>query len=60
MQTNLIHQALEAARALRQRFAPPPAAVSQGHDPRWREQQLERGEREQALYQLRVLGWPGA
>ena len=62
MQTNQFpRQAADLLRSLYGRFAPavvPP--TSAGHDPRWREQQAERGVRERALFQLRVLGWPGA
>lgn len=61
MPKNKIRQAAEALfRSLRECFMPRPAVVAQGQDPRWREHQAERGERERALYQLRMLGWPSA
>lgn len=63
MPKNLTRRATEALHALQQRFMQRrvvPATGLLGHDPRWREQQAERGQREQALFQLRALGWPSA
>ena len=60
MTTNLTARAAAAIKALRQRFMPGAVMPVHGHDPRWREQQSERGERERALFQLRALGWPSA
>lgn len=67
MQTNLTRRAETALNALRRHFAGLAAqpratasTVTDGHEARWRAQQHENGEREQALYQLRSLGWPSA
>jgi len=63
MPTSFTRKAIEAFHALQERFKPgrvAPEIVQHGHDPRWRAQQAERGERERALFQLRALGWPSA
>lgn len=64
MQTNLTRQAEMVLNTLRRHLAVLPRAatpaVTDGQEARWRAQQYESGEREQALYQLRALGWPSA
>jgi hypothetical protein len=64
MPTQLTRQAETVLSALRRHLAVLPRAaapaITDGHEARWRAQQQECGEREQALYQLRALGWPSA